>query len=270
MNWPKKNWNNRNTNRKPPKNNCKGKVDKANRGYQKELRYLEYSEKQREIKMADESRAYREKLKNLEVLKQTLEKLTIHAPSAGMVIYHNNGMERIKQGSEIQVFGDPTIANLPDFGQMSSRAYVNETEITKLKLGQKVEVTVDAAPGTIFNGVVTYVSNVGLQRQLQQIVNYEILISVPNKNEILKPSMTSTNKIFTSHHSNAIVIPYEAIRGQEGNYYVIRLRHKKYEKQKVTIQEFATDNIIVTKGLKEGDKILLSSAENVLELPLAN
>ena len=80
-------------------------------------------------------------------LQEFLAKFTITAPSSGMVIYKKdrNGTKR-KAGSTINPF-DRVIATLPDLSSLISKVYVNEIEISKIKPGQKVNITVDAFPG---------------------------------------------------------------------------------------------------------------------------
>ena len=80
-----------------------------------------------------------------------------------MVIYKREwGGDKRKVGSEISPF-DPVVATLPDLSSMISKTYVNEIDVSKVKVGQRVRLTVDAFPEKSYSGVVTSVANIGEQ-----------------------------------------------------------------------------------------------------------
>ena len=80
---------------------------------------------------------------------------TINAPSPGMVIYVRewNGKKK-GVGSQWNTW-DPTVATLPDLTQMESQTYVNEVDVRKLAVGQKVSISLDADPTKKLTGTVT-------------------------------------------------------------------------------------------------------------------
>ncbi|MCK7532908.1 MAG: HlyD family efflux transporter periplasmic adaptor subunit [Marinilabiliales bacterium] len=80
-----------------------------------------------------------------------------------MVIYKRewNGAKR-KVGSEISPW-DPVVATLPDLSSMISKTYVNEIDVSKVKAGQRVRLTVDAFPEKSYTGAVISVANIGEQ-----------------------------------------------------------------------------------------------------------
>ena len=92
-----------------------------------------------------------------------LGQFTIIAPASGMVIYKKdwNGAKR-KVGSTINTY-DRVIATLPDLSSMISKTYVDEIEISKVKIGQQVNINVDALPEKGFTGKVISISNIGEQ-----------------------------------------------------------------------------------------------------------
>ncbi len=96
----------------------------------------------------------------VEDLQEYLEKFTITAPGPGMVIYKKDrhGTKR-KVGSSINMF-DKVIATLPDLTSMLSKIYVNEIDINKVKVAQKVNVEVDALPQKSFTGSVISIANI--------------------------------------------------------------------------------------------------------------
>src|SRR5688572_32474604 len=75
-----------------------------------------------------------------------LEAFNVLAPEDGMVIYEKDWDGKpIKAGSQIHMW-DPTVATLPDLTTMVSKTYVNEVDVRKVKVGQRVAVGLDAYP----------------------------------------------------------------------------------------------------------------------------
>ena len=121
-------------------------------------------------------------------LKKLSQGFSIMAPEPGMVIYHRdwNG-NRIKAGSMIQTW-DPTVATLPDLTTMVSKTYVNEVDIRKVEMGQKVQLGLDAFPDKKLTGAVISVANMGEQKPNSDSKVFEVSIQV---NESDSTSATS-------------------------------------------------------------------------------
>ena len=87
--------------------------------------------------------------------------LTIFAPEDGMVIYRKDNMGE-KAGKDASVDAwNPIVAELPDMNRMSSKTFVNEVDIQKIRNNQEVEVSFDAFPSKNIKGHITEVANVG-------------------------------------------------------------------------------------------------------------
>ncbi len=56
------------------------------------------------------------------------------------------------------------VALLPDLSKMITKTYVNEIDISKVRVGQPVKISIDAFPDREYNGIVTEVANIGEQR----------------------------------------------------------------------------------------------------------
>jgi HlyD family secretion protein len=82
------------------------------------------------INLAQQRRRHQEML-------NVLDKFTIRAPKSGMVIYHRewNGQRRTV-GSSISPW-DLTVATLPDLSSMLTRTYVNEIDVSKIKMARR-------------------------------------------------------------------------------------------------------------------------------------
>ena len=188
-------------------------------------------------------------------LQEFLAKFTIKAPAQGMVIYKKefNGSKR-KTGSMVNPF-DRIVATLPDLTSMISKTYVSEIEVNKVKIGQKVTITIDALPGKSWTGVVYSVANIGEQLGNSDAKMFEVLIRIENINPELRPAMTAYNKILLESYEDVVYIPTECVHaGTDGIPFVYK---KNKTRQIVVLGEMNEKNIIVKQGLEPGTAVYL-------------
>ena len=192
-------------------------------------------------------------------IQNILSKFTVTAPADGMVIYYRDrtGSKR-KIGSSISPW-DNVVATLPDLSSMISKTYVNEIDVSKVKPGQKVEILVDAFPEKAYTGVVTSVANIGEQLPNADAKVFEVIVKVNESDPILRPSMTTGNKIITKTIADVIYIPLESV--QTGADSIPFVYTKNGNKQIVVLGESNENNVIVEQGLEPGTLIYLSSPE---------
>ena len=108
-------------------------------------------------------------------------------------------------------FNTPTLFNVAeDLTKMQIEASVVEADIAKVKDGQKVEFSVDSFPDEIFEGVVTQVRNNPITTS--NVVTYEVIISIDNRELKLKPGMTANVEIITAEKENVLLVPNKALR----------------------------------------------------------
>ncbi len=200
-------------------------------------------------------------------LQLLLANFVITAPSDGMVIYkrdRTNTKRRV--GSSISPW-DNVVATLPDMSSMISKTYVNEIDISKVKNGQSVEIMVDAFPDKLYTGVVTSVANIGEQLPNADAKVFEVLIKVNGTDPILRPSMTTGNKIITKTIEDVIYVPLETVH--TGTDSIPFVYTKNGAKQVVLLGESNENNVIVEQGLDEGASIYLNTPEEPEKFRLA-
>ncbi|HBX87494.1 MAG TPA: RND transporter, partial [Marinilabiliaceae bacterium] len=140
----------------------------------------------------EEVRRDQETLRDIENL---FEALDIVAPKQGMVIYSYDRLgTKIKVGSTVSRWA-PRIAELPDLSSMISKTFINEIDISKVKVGQKVKVGVDAFPDKVFDGEVITVANIGQTLPNGDTKVFEVNIKLFGSDKDLRPAMTTSNVI---------------------------------------------------------------------------
>ncbi len=200
------------------------------------------------------------------LLRQALEAATITSPGDGTVMY-----ARTRRGRKIRI-GDnvsqwqPTIANLPDMSELISETYVEEIQITKLKTGDSVEVTVDAIPGKVYTGRVYRIANIGQEVSGMDAKVFNVLIDITNSDASLRPAMTSNNRIILHDRKNVLTIPRECLFSENGENFVYLKKSGAVYKQPVTAGVENDSEIIILSGLDKNDRILYSAPENAPEV----
>lgn len=200
----------------------------------------------------------RELVSNLE---QFLQGFTITAPAPGMIIYkkERNGSKR-KAGSQLNPF-DNVIATLPDLTTMLSKMYVNEIEVSKVKPGQKVNITVDAFPNKAFSGQVMTVANIGEQLPNSDAKMFEVQVKIDGSDPALRPGMTTTNKIVIKTFNDVVYIPTECV--QAGVDSIPFVYEKKHTKQYVVIGEANEKSVVVEQGLEPGKMVYVIPPDDI-------
>lgn len=97
-----------------------------------------------------------------------------------------------------------------DLTKMQVNASIDEADIGCIQAGQKALFTVDAFPYTTFEGVVKQVRIAPII--VQNVVTYDVIIEVENRESKLKPGMTANVTVMVEYKSNVIRIPNEALR----------------------------------------------------------
>jgi hypothetical protein len=234
-------------------------LDKAERTLDQAMRGYALRVEQAKSDMRTLKNRYAEQQQNVTDLQTLLSKFRITAPSDGMIIYKRDrtGAKR-KVGSSISAW-DNVVATLPDMSSMISKTYVNEIDVSKVKTGQKVDIMVDAFPEKSYSGVVTSVANIGEQLPNADAKVFEVVIEVNESDPILKPSMTTGNKIVTKTIQDVTYIPLESV--QIGADSIPFVYMKNRTKQVVVLGESNENNVIVEQGIEPGVMVYLSTPE---------
>ncbi len=195
----------------------------------------------------------------LKVVRDVMAGFTVRAPAAGMVIYVKDPWSGKKRttGSQVSAW-DPTVATLPNLGLMESVTYVNEIDVRKVAVGQPVAMTLDADAWKRLSGPVTSVANVGEQRPNSDAKVFEVKIKVEQSDSTLRPGMTTGNAIETLKVENVLYVPLEALSSDSGGTFVFKQSGGRVNKQEVTTGAMNDDEVIIARGLAEGDRVSLT------------
>lgn len=230
-------------------------LDKAKRSLEQLIKNYDLRKAQSLTDIKQQKMQYTNEVTLVKNLQEFLVKFTITAPSSGIVIYKTDwGGTKRKSGSSINAF-DRVVATLPDLTTMISKLYVSEIEVNRVKLGQKVSVTIDAMPGKSLTGSVFTIANIGEVLPNSDAKMFEVQVKIDGTDNQLRPAMTTWNKIIIKSFNDAVYIPTECVQtGEDSIPYVFRKNHTR---QIVILGDMNEKNIIVKAGLDPGTQIYL-------------
>ncbi len=234
-------------------------LEKAQRSYEQAKENYKIKREQNIAKMQEVLLNKQKEQRNLDGMMNLMQSFTITAPEDGMLIYKKDwDGQSVGKGSQISAW-DPVVATLPDLSTMISVTYVNEVDIRKVEVGQSVVLGLDAFPDKELSGEVIRVANVGEQRPNSDAKIFQVNIVLNEMDDLLKPSMTTSNQIITQKHEEALHIPIEGLFNQDDSItYVFKKAGLGVEKQEVMIGSANANDVIVLAGLTEGDEIYLN------------
>jgi HlyD family secretion protein len=136
-----------------------------------------------------------------------LEHTTIYSPVDGIVISRTCDVGQTVVAS----FQTPDLFLIAkDLTKMQVEAYVDEADIGKVGLGQKVTFTVDAFPDSTFAGTVSQIRFA--PEEQENVVTYVTVVEVENPDLMLRPGMTATVSIIVEERKNVLRVPDVAVR----------------------------------------------------------
>jgi len=145
----------------------------------------------------------------LERAELNLNYAIIRSPIDGTVTARN-----VEAGQTVAAsFATPTLFTIAkDLSKMEIKALVDESDIGQIKGGQSVRFAVQAYPSRKFAGTV---KQVRVQPTTNSnVVNYTVVISAENNENLLLPGMTATVDFIIQHKENVLLVPNSALRFQ--------------------------------------------------------
>lgn len=157
-------------------------------------------------------------------------------------------------------FAAPTFVTLLDLSRLEVWAYVDETDIGKVHVGQEASFTVDTYGDYEFAGRVTAIYP---QAQIRDnVVDYVTVIHFqPPRNRVLRPEMTTTVRIALEQRQNVLALPIRAIH-HEGKRQFVRLRVADLTERRWITTGLRDDSYWeITDGLRENDEVLVGESD---------
>ncbi len=196
---------------------------------------------------------------NLKQLEEQLSYTDIESPIDGVVL--SRDVEMGDAVSSILVLGSSAtlVMTLGDTSQVYVKGKVDESDIGKVYLGQPARIKVESFKDKTFNGVVTRISPMGVEKD--NVTTFEVRVSINNPGGELKAEMTANAEIILEEHKNVLQIPEGSIIYDKDKKASVEVPDPKGKdgKRKLAVN-IGISNGAKTEllsGLKEGDQVVL-------------
>jgi len=181
----------------------------------------------------------------LALARAKLAKLSIEAPFSGII-----GLRSVSVGDYVKEGAD--MVNLEAIDPLKVDFRVPEIYLSQIRVGQSLQMTLDAMPGKTYEGKV-FAINPLVDTAGRAVV---IRAQVRNQDTTLRPGMFARVRLLTHETQEALVVPEQAIVPQGDEWFVYRVVDGKAQRAKVEIGQRRDGKAEVMKGLRDGDVVV--------------
>ena len=179
---------------------------------------------------------------------------TITAPISGVIASVST-----QEGETVAAgLNAPTFVTIIDLKRLQVDAYVDEVDIGKITVAQRVMFTVDAFPAREFEGKVTAIYPDAVIQD--NVVNYDVVIEItPPYEGVLRPEMTTSVTILLEKRTDVLAVPARAVKRERGKTVVYALVNEQPERREVKVGWKDDEWIEVVAGLEEGQSVFVEA-----------
>ncbi len=204
----------------------------------------------------------------LELFQRQIAACRLVATQAGEVVYaaQNSGRGSepvvIEEGASVRE--RQAIINLPDLEHMKIDARIHESRISRVIVGQPVEIEIDAIPGDLYRGKLQSISSVPVPGSWPNtdLKEYEAVIEIlddPVRVRKLKPGMTAQVRIIVEDRKeNVLQIPVQSVVSFSGEYFSYVLTPKGAERRSLKVGDANDEFMEILDGVAAGEAVVMS------------
>ncbi len=208
----------------------------------------------------------------LQTLEDTLQGSVVHAPVAGVILQprrsgggkSDQGGERLTKGRSVTQ--GALLLTIGDLDGLSVTGTVDEVDITKVRLGQPVDISGDAFPGLALKGTMSHVSAQAGQtgQGKNTLPMFEITVTLENltpaQRQQLRLGMSANLEVVVYEKPDALLVPFSTVQTRNGKAW-LRVKDKETgEVKQIEVDTGVTtlDAVEIVRGLEPGDEVVLS------------
>jgi RND family efflux transporter MFP subunit len=220
---------------------------------QKELEEAEKAFVAAEADLKTKELELRKAERELTTAAESVTAANIVSPIDGIIASTSNGGDDVNQGQQLALVANPR--------ELAVSFQVDEIRVTKFKIGQSVDIAIDAVQGKSFKGLIKSID--ASSQRGGAMSQYNVSVSLPAetvKSNGLRVGYSAKISAVFSAKENAIVVPRAALK-QEGSQYFVLVadgRGKTPTAKAVKIGVQTDLEAEVSEGLKVGDFVVVS------------
>ena len=196
---------------------------------------------------------------SLDQLNEQLSYTTLTAPMDGVIL--SRDVELGDAVSSILVLGSTAtlVMTIGDTKQVYVQGKVDEADIANVYLGQAARIKVESFRDKVFQGKVTKISPLGVEKD--NVTTFEVRVSIDNSTGELKANMTANAEILVEEHKNTLMVPEQALVYDVKKNASVNVPDSKakdgVKSVPVKVGVANGSNTEILSGLKEGDTVVL-------------
>jgi HlyD family secretion protein len=184
---------------------------------------------------------------------------TILAPMDGVIL--SRDVEIGDAVSSILVLGSTAtlVMTEGDVNEVYVQGKVDEADIAHVYLGQPARIKVESFRDRVFNGKVTKISPMGVEKD--NVTTFEVRVSINNPGGELKALMTANAEILLDEHKGVLTVPENAVMYDNMKNASVQVPDKKQKDgtRKVPVTVGLSNGSVteIASGLNDGDQVVL-------------
>ena len=239
-------------------------LDDANRNYLAALNKRDTSRAAISVDQAKLKQAEAQVAQSKATLNQLDEQLsytTLVSPMDGEIL--SRDVELGDAVSSILVLGSTAtlVMTIGDTRQVYVQGKVDEADIANVYLGQPARIKVESFRDKVFNGKVTKIAPLGVEKD--NVTTFEVRVSIDNPGGELKANMTANAEILVEEHKNTLFVPEQALTYDNKKNASVNVPDPKAKdgvrSVPVKVGVANGSNTEILSGLKEGDTVVLAA-----------
>lgn len=177
------------------------------------------------------------------------DRVPVRAPAAGTII------ERLANAGTVASSGDPVVV-VSDLSSLWLIAAVNEADLSHVRVGQAVRITVRAYPDVVFPGKIFQLG----ERLDPQTRTLQVRVLVSNPQAKLKPDMFATAEFVSQPGRAGVYVPESAIQELNGRTVVFVRAAAGFAPKEVTAGQRADGQVEIRSGIAAGTPVVVNGA----------
>jgi len=198
-------------------------------------------------------------------LAETVEQIThchVTAPGDGQVVHANDrwrgeSNEVIEEGTIIRE--NQVVIRLPDIQKMQVDVKINEADVNRIRLGDPVEIELDAEPGSVLHGEVKEIAAYPYPMRWNGApLEYGAVVTIFDPPATIKPGLRAKVTILFESQTNVVQIPLAAVIEHGERHYCLVREQAGWRTQLISIGSNNNSRVIIEGGLSEGEMVALT------------
>ncbi|MHC4480205.1 MAG: efflux RND transporter periplasmic adaptor subunit, partial [Planctomycetota bacterium] len=223
---------------------------------------------QAEANLKSRRASYELEEERLEKVRKMIENSVIRAPKPGRVVYASTSNPWARRNAAIRegvkLWQNQEILRIPDLSTLAAVISIHETDVQKVKVGQRAAVSVEAMPGKTFAGTVESISPVASSAHAwlnPEVKVYETEVKLNEQAEGLTPGMSASAEVVIAELKEVLHVPIGAVTTYRGRRVCLVKNPDGQQVRLVKTGYFTEKFVEIQEGLSEGQLVYLEPAE---------